>query len=118
MGGGPGFGPFHGMGAPAAKANDFRGSVRRLVAELRPEAPLVVVVAILAIAGVVAQVIAPRVMATATDQLFNGLVGKMLGQLMPAGTTQQQAEAILRAHGQGQVADMLSGMSVVPGVGV
>ncbi len=116
--GGPGFGGFHGMGMPPAKARDFRGTVRRLVGELRPESALIILVAALAIAGVVAQVVAPKVMASATDQLFSGLVGKMLGQSLPPGTTQAQAEAALRANGQGQVADMLSGMTVTPGVGV
>jgi ATP-binding cassette, subfamily B, multidrug efflux pump len=115
---GPGFGPMHGMGMPPAKAKDFRGSVRRLVGELRPEAPLIGIVSVFAIAGVIAQVIAPKILATATDQLFEGLVGKTLGQYMPPGTTQQQAEAILRANGQGQVADMLSGMTVTIGAGV
>jgi len=37
---------------------------------------------------------------------------------MPAGLTQAQVEAGLRASGQGQLADMLSGMTVVPGQGV
>ena len=115
---GPGFGPFHGMGMPPSKARDFRGTVRRLVGELRPESLLIILVAGLAIAGVVAQVVAPKIMATATDQLFSGLVGNMLGKFLPAGTTQAQAEAALRANGQGQLADMLSGMTVTPGVGV
>ena len=115
---GPGFGPFHGMGMPPSKARDFRGTVRRLVGELRPESLLIILVAGLAIAGVVAQVVAPKIMATATDQLFSGLVGNMLGKFLPPGTTQAQAEAALRANGQGQLADMLSGMTVTPGVGV
>ena len=37
---------------------------------------------------------------------------------LPAGMTQAQAEAALRAAGQDQLADMLSGMTVTPGVGV
>ena len=106
------------MGAPAAKPRDFRGSIRRLMGELRPEAPKIVVVMVLAIVGVILTVSGPKIMASATDQLFNGLIGKMLGQYMPAGTTQAQAEAILRTQGQGQVADMLSGMHVSVGVGV
>ena len=113
-----GFGGMHGMGMPAAKARDFRGSIRRLAGELRPEAPKIGVVSVLAIIAVVAQVVAPKIMATATNQLFDGLVGKLLGQVMPAGTTQAQAEQFLRTHGQGQVADMLSGMKVTPGIGV
>jgi ATP-binding cassette subfamily B multidrug efflux pump len=116
---GGGFGPGgHGMMMPAAKPKDFRGSVRRLAGELRPEAPKIVMVMGLAIIAVIGQVLAPRVMANATDQLFNGVVGKMLGRFVPPGTTQAQAEAALRANGQGQVADMLSGMHVTPGVGV
>jgi ATP-binding cassette subfamily B multidrug efflux pump len=114
---GPGFG-MHGMGAPGVKAKDFGGSARRLAAQLRPEALLIAVVSAFAILGVAAQVIAPKILATATDQLFEGLVGEMLGQYMPPGTTQQQAEAILRANGQGQIADMLSGMTVTIGQGV
>jgi ATP-binding cassette subfamily B multidrug efflux pump len=114
---GPGFG-MHGMGAPGAKPKDFGGSARRLAAQLRPEALLIGVVSAFAILGVAAQVIAPKILATATNQLFEGLVGKTLGQYMPPGTTQAQAEAILRANGQGQVADMLSGMTVTVGAGV
>jgi ATP-binding cassette subfamily B protein len=116
---GGGFGGGHGMmGAPAAKPRDFRGSIRRLMGELRPEARKIATVIVLAIVGVILTVSAPKIMANATDQLFNGLIGKTLGQYMPAGTTQAQAETILRAQGQGQVADMLSGMHVSIGVGV
>ena len=117
---GRGFGP-HGMmmGPPPAKAKDFRRSVRRLVGELGPESLRIGGVAVLAIIGVVSQVLAPRVMASATDQLFDGLVGKMLSRLVPFGiTTQAQAETFLRQHNEGQFADMLSGMHVTPGVGV
>ncbi|HXZ76757.1 MAG TPA: ABC transporter ATP-binding protein, partial [Streptosporangiaceae bacterium] len=56
----------------------------------------------------------PKILGSATNILFDGIVGKRL----PAGMTQTQAEALLRAHGQGQLADMLSGMTVTPGVGV
>ncbi len=115
MGGGP---MGHGMMLPAQKARNFRGSLRRLVGELRPEGPGIAVVMVLAIIGVIAQVLAPRILANATNLLFDGLIGKTLGQYLPPGTTQAQAEAILRARGQGQVADMLSGMTVTPGVGV
>jgi len=106
------------MGPPPAKARDFRRSIRRLVGELRPEATKIAGVIGLAIVGVILTVSGPKIMAGATDQLFNGLIGKMLGQYLPAGTTQAQAETILRAQGQGQVADMLSGMHVTVGVGV
>ncbi len=115
---GHGFGPMAGMGMPGAKPRNFRGSLRRLAGELRPEAPKVIVVIVMAILGVAAQVGAPRIMANATDKLFEGLVGKQLGQFFPAGTPQAQVEQALRARGQGQLADMLSGMHVTIGTGV
>ena len=115
---GGGFGGHGMMGAPAAKPRDFRRSIRRLMGELRPEASKIAAVMVFAIVGVILTVSGPKIMANATDQLFNGLMGKTLGQYLPAGTTQAQAETILRAQGQGQVADMLSGMHVTVGAGV
>ncbi len=115
---GHGFGPMRGLGMPGEKARNFGGSLRRLGGELRPDAPKVVVVVGVAILGVAAQVIGPRILAAATDRLFEGLIGKQLGQFFAPGTSQQQVEQALRAQGQGQVADMLSGMHVTIGAGV
>ncbi len=115
---GHGFGPMRGMAMPGEKARNFRGSLRRLAGQLRPEAPKVVVVVGLAIAGVAAQVAGPRILANATDKLFEGLIGRQLGQFFPTGTSQAQVEQTLRGRGQGQLADMLSGMHVTIGVGV
>jgi ATP-binding cassette subfamily B multidrug efflux pump len=116
--GGFGHGPMGGMGGPPQKARNFRRSFVRLVAELRPERTLVIVVIALAVIGVAAQVGAPRILAEATDKLFEGLIGKQLGQFFPAGTSQAQVEQLLRQNHQGQMADMLSGMHVTIGVGV
>jgi ATP-binding cassette subfamily B multidrug efflux pump len=116
--GGFGHGPMGGMGGPPQKARNFRRSFMRLVAELRPERTLVIVVIALAVIGVAAQVGAPRILAEATDKLFEGLIGKQLGQFFPAGTSQAQVEQLLRQNHQGQMADMLSGMHVTIGVGV
>jgi ATP-binding cassette subfamily B protein len=55
----------------------------------------------------------PKILGAATNVLFDGVVGKQL----PAGVTKEQAVALLRAHGQGQLADMISGMNVIPGAG-
>ena len=118
MGGGFAAGA-HGLAVvPGAKPRNFRGSLRRLAGDLRPEAPKVGVVMLLAVVGVVFQVLAPRILGSATNLLFDGVLGKYLGQYFPPGTTQQQVEAVMRARGQGQIADMLSGMQVTPGVGV
>ena len=59
-------------------------------------------------------VIGPKILAHATNLLFNGLVGKAL----PAGVTKAQVIAALHHRGQNQFAQMLSGMDVKPGVGV
>jgi ATP-binding cassette subfamily B multidrug efflux pump len=102
------------MGVPVAKSKDFRGSFLRLLGRLRPEAPKIVGVFLLAIVSVTLSVLGPRILGNATDIIFNGFVGKQL----PAGTTQAQVEAGLKASGQGQLADLLSGMHVTPGVGI
>ncbi len=115
MGGGFGFG---GRGMAGGKPNDFWGALRRLVGELRPERLWISVVMVAAIIGVIFQVLAPRVLANATNDLFAGLIGRALLHYVPAGTTQAQTEQLLRTHGQGQIADMLSGMHVSIGVGV
>src|SRR5437773_2973708 len=110
----PGGGGFMGMGMPVEKSKDFRGTFRRLVARLRPERVTISIVAVLASASVVYSVIGPKLIGNATNVIFDGVIGKTL----PAGITKDQAVAVLRSHGQGQLADMLSGTNVVPGVGV
>jgi ATP-binding cassette subfamily B multidrug efflux pump len=110
--GGPGGHGF--MSMPVEKPKDFRGSFRRLTARLRPEAPLIALVMLFAIGSVAFAIIGPKILGNATNIIFEGVVGKQL----PAGMTQAQVEATLRASGQGQLADMLSGMTVTPGVGI
>jgi ATP-binding cassette subfamily B multidrug efflux pump len=103
-----------GMGMPAERGKDMRGTARRLLARLRPERVKLVTAVGLGVVSVGFMVTGPKILGTATNILFDGIVGKRL----PAGMTQAQAEALLRAHGEGQLADMLSGMTVTPGAGV
>ena len=107
------------MGRPgqlpaAERSKDLRGTLRRLLARLRPERAWLAVACLLGVISVGFMVAGPKILGNATNILFDGIVGKQL----PAGMTQAQAVALLRAHGQGQLASMLSGMSVTPGVGV
>jgi ATP-binding cassette, subfamily B, multidrug efflux pump len=102
------------MGMPVEKPKDFRGAFVRLLRRLSPEAPRVIVVILLAVVSVTTSVLGPRILGNATDIIFSGVIGKQL----PAGVTQAQVEAGLRASGQGQIADLLSGMTVTPGVGI
>jgi ATP-binding cassette subfamily B protein len=112
-GGGPGmFGM--GMGLPPQKSKDFSGSLRRLFGHLRPEAPRLAAVFALAVVSVFIQVIGPRIIGNAFDLIVEGTVSKS----MPAGVTQQQVIDGIRASGNNQLADMLSGMQLHPGTGI
>ncbi|HEY0189022.1 MAG TPA: ABC transporter ATP-binding protein [Cellulomonas sp.] len=110
MGGGPG----QGMGMPGEKSLDFAASGKRLLGVLRPERWRIAVVVLLGIISVALSVSGPKVLGNATNAIFGGVIGKML----PAGITQEQAVAGLRAEGKDTLADMLSGMDVIPGQGV
>jgi ATP-binding cassette subfamily B protein len=101
-------------GLPPEKSKEFGKSFKRLLGRLRPEMPRIIVVLILAVGSVSFAVLGPKILGNATNIIFEGFIG---GQL-PAGLTQAQAEIGLRAVGQNQLADMLGGMTVVPGVGI
>ena len=74
-GGGPmGFG----MGVSDAKAQDFRGSIKRFSARLRPERWLIVLVLVLASTSVFLAVLGPKLLGNATNVIFEGVVGKQL----------------------------------------
>jgi len=111
---GMGGGPFGGPGLPPEKPKDLKGSFRRLTGTLRPEAARIVIVIALAILSVTCAVVGPKILGTATDILFEGVVS----QQIPPGVTQQQAVDQLRARGDTQQADMLESMTVTPGAGV
>jgi ATP-binding cassette subfamily B protein len=112
--GGPGGPGGHALVMPTAKAKDFRGTMRRLAGELRPERTLLIAIIVLAIAGVTFAVIGPKILGNATNILFEGVVSKRI----PAGVTKQQAIAGLRAKGQSRIADMLQSMNLNPGHGI
>ena len=103
-----------GPGQPPERSKDLRGTVRRLLARLRPERVRLVIVLVFGVTSVALLVTGPKILGAATNVLFDGVVGKQL----PAGVTKEQAVALLRAHGQGQLADMISGMNITPGTGV
>ncbi|WP_441426013.1 ABC transporter ATP-binding protein [Arthrobacter sp. YAF34] len=113
--GGPGRGgPFAGMNIPAEKAMNFGPSARRLLGELRPERLWLTLVLMLAVVSVTFSVIGPRLLGEGTNLIFAGVVSKQL----PAGVSQAQLIAQLRAAGENQKADMLSAMTLTPGTGI
>ena len=111
---GPGGGPFGGMSLPAEKAMDFWPSAKRLLGRLRPERLWLLLVLGLAVVSVTFSVIGPRLLGEGTNLVFAGVVSRSL----PAGVTQAQVIAGLRASGDNAKADLLSGMSLTPGLGI
>ncbi len=99
---------------PPEKSKEFGKSFKRLLGRLRPEMPRIIVVLFLAVGSVTFAVIGPKILGDSINIIFDGVVSAQL----PAGSTQAQAEALLRAAGQNQLADLLSGMTVIPGAGI
>jgi len=99
---------------PVAKSTDFKGSGKRLLGLLRPHAGMIALVILLAVVSVTFNILGPKILGNATTLLFEGVISAQ----MPAGATQSQVLAGLRASGQTQLADMLSGMTLTPGAGV
>lgn len=112
---GPGGGPHGGMfGPPPAKSKDFRGSLRRLLGQLRPERRLLMMVVSLTSISVILGAFGPKILGKATNYVFYGF----LGRTIPTGISKEQALAGLRARGELRLADMLQKSPVIPGRGV
>ncbi len=109
----PGRGP-HGGGMVGQKSMDFRGSMKRLAGRLRPEHFRVIVVLVAAVVSVALVALGPRVLGRATDIVFAGAIGREL----PEGLTKEQVIEMISSEGDVQIADMLSGVDLIPGVGV
>ena len=110
---GPGRGPMGG-GQVGQKAMTFGPSAKRLIRRMAPERTRTTAVVVLALASTLLMALGPRILGHATDLIFAGYFGNRL----PDGITKQQAIEGLRASGQGRIADVISGMDVVPGRGV
>ncbi|MGH7918525.1 MAG: ABC transporter ATP-binding protein [Candidatus Dormibacteraceae bacterium] len=102
-------------GAPPQRSKDARGAAVKLIRRLRPELHLIATSVIFTIFAVALNVLGPKILGNATNVIFGGLLGKEL----PAGMTQGQAVAYLRAHGQGTIASVVQGATDVhPGHGI
>jgi ATP-binding cassette subfamily B protein len=110
---GPGRGPMGG-GQVGQKAMTFGPSAKRLIRRMAPERARAIAVIILAVGSTTLMALGPRILGHGTDLIFAGVFGRNL----PHGVTREQAIEGLRASGETQLADMLSGMDVVPGEGV
>ncbi|MFE1935741.1 ABC transporter ATP-binding protein [Streptomyces sp. NPDC059474] len=111
----PAAGPGRFMGGqPIERSLDFRGSGRRLLARLRPERGIALLVLALGTGSVALAVVGPKILGEATDLIFAGIIGRQL----PAGAGKEQAVQWLRDRDQGTVADMVASMDVTPGQGI
>jgi len=99
---------------PVGRSKDLGGTTRRLLGRLRPERLKLVMALVLGVTSVGFTVSGPRILGNATNILFDGVVGKRL----KPGVTKAQAIALLRAHGESQIASMVAGMNLTPGRGV
>jgi ATP-binding cassette subfamily B multidrug efflux pump len=109
-----GGGPAGALARPTEKAKNFRGTLKRIVGMLRPERARIIVVLLLAVVSVTFAVLGPKILGNAVNILYEGVVSKKL----PAGVTQAQAVAGLKAKGESTLAEMLSAMHLHPGHGV
>lgn len=76
--GGPmGGGPMGGM--KIEKAKDFKGTMKRLLAYMKPFVPHIIVVLIFAIGSVILGIKGPKILGDAITKLYEGLVSKATG---------------------------------------
>lgn len=105
-----------GRGMPPAKPLNFGPTLKRILALFGLEKKLLLVASVLAAIGVFLGVIGPKILGNATDVIFSGFVGAQFPD--NAGLTRTQVIDGLRAQGENQQADLLSGMNFVPGQGI
>ncbi len=69
----------HGMGAPAEKAKDFKGTFKKLIAYVSEYHIALIAVAVFTIGSTVFNIVGPKVLGKATTEIFNGLISKIQG---------------------------------------
>ncbi|MFC7431140.1 MULTISPECIES: ABC transporter ATP-binding protein [unclassified Agrococcus] len=101
--------------APPGKAKALLPTLKRLLGMLAPFKALLAVVFVVGTAGIALNVVAPRVLAEATNLIVQGLVQQQL----PAGATQEQIVEGLRDQGQDDFANIVAAMpNLQPGQGI
>lgn len=69
----------HGMTMPVEKAKDFKGTLKRLLAYLRPHMATLTFVCIIACASTVFGIVSPKITGNATTIIFDGFMQKLQG---------------------------------------
>lgn len=70
--------PKHNPQAPE-KAKDFQGTLKKLLASMKPYRIQIIIIFIFAIASTIFAIVGPKVLGNATTELFNGLMSKISG---------------------------------------
>lgn len=106
------------LGAMGGKPKNFWPSFRRFLGLLRPSLWSFVLASLIGAFGTLLTIIGPRVLAEATNVVFEGVVSRMVGDEF-AGMNQQQVVDALEASGQEDFASMVAAMEhFSPGAGV
>ncbi len=61
------------------KAHDFKGTMRKLLAHLRPYRAVLLVAMVIAVASTAANIAGPKILGRATTQLFEGVLAQLTG---------------------------------------
>ncbi|TGO04457.1 ABC transporter ATP-binding protein [Serinibacter arcticus] len=106
-------GPMGAMGMPAEKALDLRGTIGRLLGDMREHRLALAVSVVLGIGSVILAVLGPRLLGDATNLVFGGVLSRGL----PAGDSREEALERLRDAGDAR-ADLLAQVPFTPGAGL
>jgi len=71
--------PIGGLGVPTQKAKDFKGTLVRLIAYLRPHQSALVVIVMAGAVGTVFSVLGPKILGLATTKIFEGFIARASG---------------------------------------
>ena len=99
---------------PGQSAKNFWPSTKRLVREIGPERKYLYAAILIGFVSVGLSVVGPKILGRATDIIFTGLISRE----MPPGASKQEIIDGLRASGEDQFAEMLTGMELTPGQGI
>jgi len=101
-------------GMSTEKALDFRASSKRLLRMLSPQRPLIITALVMGVASVALSVIGPKVLGNVTNLVFSGYISSKI----PAGLTQAEFVARLRATGHTTQAKLIGALHLAPGQGI
>ncbi|MCR3921931.1 MAG: ABC transporter ATP-binding protein, partial [Firmicutes bacterium] len=89
-----------GMAAPAEKAKDFHGTLRRLLFYIRPYRVQLLFVAFAAVLGTIFSIFSPKILGQATTIIFQGVIARVNGD----------SSAIIDFGSIGQIVQLLLGL--------